>query len=161
MHVDVPRLELPRLEMGAARELQLELVRAARDVEDGAARAFDGELPGVDSAHVQLAPAARRDGAIGPTREGGSHDGPAAPGDRVQVRRLDGDRHLARAPDARAGLEADVQGPVLDARLDRLQDVLGRFQAHRPARADGDGRADARGDVHGVERRHLAVLGGR
>ena len=100
LHVDVPCLELPRVETRPAGELQLELVRSTGHVEDRTPGAFDGQLPRVEAAYVHFAAATRRDGAIRPTRKRSAHDRAAAPGDSVQLGRLDGHRHLPRAPDA-------------------------------------------------------------
>ena len=60
---------------------------------------------------------------------------------------------------AGVALEADLERTVLDHRLDLGERLLVRLDVHRLLRADLDGRAHARRDVHRVERRHGPIFG--
>src|SRR5262249_23077996 len=133
LHVDVLRLELARVEMRPAGELQGELVDTAGYIDPRAPRALHREVLRVDAADVNLASHRGRDGALGRARERRAHHRAAAAGDGAQLRRLDGDPHLTGIPQAGMRLESDVQRPVLDPGLDGLQHVRVRLEVHRPA----------------------------
>ena len=112
------------MQPGPARHVQIEAVGAPLKVELRSAGTLDGQPRRIQAADAHLASAARMNGAFVRSGERRAHSRSATGIDRMQLRRLDGDRDPMFAAQAGVRFEPDVQRAILNARLHQRKDLV-------------------------------------